>query len=194
MVKGAKMKSVQKIIFIVLGVMAVNATYGSVQMCMSNDVAVSVVLDPSISISSYQPTSSGTSNQWGATGTWKVTTSSTSYGTIRGRSACLSQNYGLTSVYNGGCGTNSTNCLYKGNNGVLIDNNKVVTGGEQNAVNGTGTSYCFCKITHPVASLWGFYNSHGSLSACLSRCAYNCGYYVQNDDTFRSALFGSVAN
>ena len=54
--------------------------------------------------------------------------------------------------------------------------------------------YCWCKMTHPVASRWVFGNDSGSASNCASNCARDCGFIVQNYEAMRAGLFGSVAN
>ena len=53
--------------------------------------------------------------------------------------------------------------------------------------------YCWCKITHPVSSLWAFFLDYGSASRCASYCANYCGYDVQVSVALRAGLFGSVA-
>ena len=157
-------KYINKIIFVTLLIIAIYPAYSAVDMCVA-DNSTAIVLDPSIGGSNYS--SNSTTATW-----WTVF----NYGTIVGVYACLSSKQNL-SQYN----------VYSANNGVLVDNNVTVTGGEQNG------QHCWCKITHPVASLWGFNSSPGSLSVCVSNCASYCGNFVRDNATFRSALFGSVA-
>ena len=156
-------KYINKIIFVTLLIIAIYPAYSAVDMCVA-DNSTAIVLDPSIGGSNIN--SNSTTATW-----WTVF----NYGTIVGVYACLKQNL---SQYN----------VYSANNGVLVDNNVTVTGGEQNGV------HCWCKITHPVASLWGFYYSHNALSSCVLSCASDCGAAVQVNATFRSALFRSVAD
>ena len=94
-----------------------------------------------------------------------------SYGTIRGISACLSSNYGKS---RGGYVAD------------LHDNNELVIGGEKNG------EHCWCKMTHPAASLWVFYGTYSSASDCAINCARDCGNSVRNRSDMRSGLFGSV--
>ena len=93
------------------------------------------------------------------------------YGTVRGISACLSSNYGKS---------------LGGYVADLHDNNELVVGGETNG------EHCWCKMTHPAASLWVFRHTYSSASDCADLCANNCGYYVRYYSGMRSGLFGSV--
>jgi len=93
------------------------------------------------------------------------------YGTVRGISACLSSNYGKS---RGGYVAD------------LHDNNELVVGGETNG------EHCWCKMTHPAASLWVFNDTNSSASGCASRCAGYCGNNVRSNSDMRSGLFGSV--
>ncbi|MBR5354808.1 MAG: hypothetical protein IK122_01630, partial [Alphaproteobacteria bacterium] len=96
-----------------------------------------------------------------------------SYGTIRGISACLSSNYGKSQ---GGTVSN------------LHDNGELVIGGETNG------EYCWCKMTHPVASLWVYSHVRSPASECAAYCGRGCGYYVRisNVPALRRGLFGSA--
>jgi len=141
------------------------------EMCITED-AVPIVLDASsTSVTSF-------SNKV-ATTTWYA---STNYGTFVGRSACLSSNY--NTGWHG---------VYKANDGVLIDNGAVVVGGEYNSAS-NGTLYCWCKLIHPVVSLWVYYFSRSSVSSCITDCNYYCAYDFKNYDTSRKALIGSVTD
>ena len=93
------------------------------------------------------------------------------YGTIRGISACLSSNYGKS---------------LGGYVADLHDNNELVVGGETNG------AHCWCKMTHPAASLWVFDYTFSSASACAYYCANYCGDSVRSNSVMRSGLFGSV--
>ena len=55
-----------------------------------------------------------------------------------------------------------------------------------------GGQYCWCRATHPVASLWVF-GVVGSSDACAHDCARYCAYNVQARAAFRAGVFGSVA-
>lgn len=78
---------------------------------------------------------------------------------IQGTSACLSSDHGVAQFG-----------AYTDNNGILIDNNKVVVGGERNG------KTCWCKITYPIASIWAMRDnsSWSSLNSCATNCAYWC--------------------
>ena len=52
--------------------------------------------------------------------------------------------------------------------------------------------YCWCRLTHPVSSLWVSYD-YGSASMCTSYCTTHCGIAVRDEASFRARLFGSVA-
>ena len=93
------------------------------------------------------------------------------YGTVRGISACLSSNYGKS---------------YGGAVADLHDNNELVVGGETNG------EHCWCKMTHPAASLWVFNYTSSSASDCAISCADGCGNSVRGYSGMRSGLFGSV--
>ena len=143
----------KKILFAALAMCAVVPAL-AVSVCAKNSV-VTVVLDPSIAISSY--------TQNAATNSWKAVAS---YGTITGISTCL-----------------ATSGTFGVANAAIESPGGETTGGK-----------CWCKMTHPMASRWVFYNDLGSASNCASYCAYSCGTYVQSNGAMRAGLFGSVAN
>ena len=154
------MKYIHKIIFITILTIISVPSYAGIKMCSANDT-VTVVLDPSISLNYNGNSGYSAVSAW----RWKF-----SYGTVRGRSACLSDTKGL-----GGTGAVYT--------GVLRDNDKLVVGGEQNG------GKCFCRITHPVASKWIYASDYGtSVTSCASRCAGACANYY----TYRDILFNSA--
>jgi hypothetical protein len=155
----AKIRYINKIILLFCA-MIISPAY-SLDMCAENNSVV-VVLDPSINLSS----SSGHNN----TATFKVVGS---YGTLTGVSACLSF---------------SGSGVYTANNGLLMDNGDVVTGGEQNG------QYCWCQITHPVKTLWFYYGywTSGGLSTCLANCANSCGLDVKGTSSKRATVFNTV--
>lgn len=41
---------------------------------------------------------------------------------------------------------------------------------------------------------WIYYTTYGSVAACGSLCADDCGYYVRFDTSFRGSVFGLVGN
>ena len=143
-------------------IMAIPTVAPSATMCSKNDT-ITIMLDPSIGDSSNSTYGYST-----AQSTWWT---AFPYGTVRGISACLSSKYGQSL---GGAVAD------------LHDNNALVVGGETNG------EHCWCKMTHPAASLWVFRNTFSSASDCASSCAYRCGYDVQAYSAMRSGLFGSV--
>ena len=131
-------------------------------MCSKNDT-ITIMLDPSVGNSTNSTYGYSTANS-----TWWT---AFPYGTVRGISACLSSNYGKSL---GGAVAD------------LHDNNELVVGGETNG------EHCWCKMTHPAASLWVFYSTYSSASDCAYYCASRCGSNVRGDSAMRSGLFGSV--
>ena len=131
-------------------------------MCTANDT-VAVVIDPSINLSGWTFDAKS--------GTWSVWSS---YGTIRGISACLNTKPGGTVAH-----------LYDtDNNG----NNHLVTGSEKYG------HYCWCRFSHPVSSLWVFrYSDIGSGSPCTSYCARSCALTLTGDYTLFIAFLNSIS-
>ena len=149
-----------KRIIMMLIMMITIPTYATT-MCAANDT-VAVVLDPSLSITNYTSDNTAfTFSFWNAQGTYY------------GIAACISSNKGKSQ---GGYVSRLTDTI----NGET----KLITGGEKNGNN------CWCRLTHPVSSLWVFNNSH---SSCTSLCANFCGSYARSYDVLRGGLFGSVA-
>jgi len=150
----------------------------AVDVCTTND-SISVILDPNIVPTSAVPTETDGSRFWA------ITYSNGSQ--VKGDSTCLTSNYELDNFE-----------VYRNNNGLLMDNGAVITGGEQNGL------YCWCKITFPVVSYWIFRDSHGSQQACTNNCSYYCAkYYIDYDDItrmgnyvnalmYRKALFNAI--
>ena len=135
-------------------------------MCTANDT-VAVLLDPSIGITNYS---------YNATmGTWWVWSDSW---TVYGVSACLNSNKGK------GIGGTVPHLHDTDNDG----NDHLVTGSEKYG------RYCWCRLTHPVSSLWAFHDDRGSASACASNCAYLCGRDVRDNVVLRAGLIGSISN
>ena len=132
-------------------------------------LAVSVCTKDSIVSVVLDPDVGGSSYTYNnATGVWKTVFS---YGNVSGISTCSA------SKPSGGMGAIRTT------DGEYL----TASGGE------TGGQYCWCKMTHPMSSLWAFAYDYGSASNCASACAYHCGYYVRSDAALRAGLFGSVA-
>ena len=132
-------------------------------------VAVSVCAKDSVVTVVLDPsigTSSYTYNN--STGTWKMVFS---YGNVSGISTCVS------TAPNGSMGATQTT------DGTPL----VATGGE--AVGG----YCWCKMTHPMSSLWAFSFDRVYVSDCTSLCSRDCSVYASRYADMRSGLFGSVA-
>ena len=92
-------------------------------------------------------------------------TTTFAYGIVKGVSACTS--------FSGGSQGNTTK--------------NEITRGERNG------QYCWCRLTHPVSSLWAFIHDRGSASNCASYCTNYCGSRVQPYAALRAGLFGSVA-
>ncbi len=53
--------------------------------------------------------------------------------------------------------------------------------------------YCWCKMTHPMSSLWAFYSDRRDASTCTSDCTNYCGHAARDYSDVRGGLFGSVA-
>lgn len=88
-----------------------------------------------------------------------------SYGKIYGMAACITTN-----------GTQGA-----------TNSSLTINGGELNG------GYCWCKITHPVSSLWACSGrGNGTLNNCVASCAKLCGETFVNTINFRRGLFSSV--
>ena len=132
-------------------------------------VAVSVCAKDSVVTVVLDPSINGNSYTYNnSTGTWKTVFS---YGNVSGISTCTS------TAPSGSMGTVKTA------DGTHLS----ASGGE------TGGQYCWCKMTHPMSSLWAFTYDYGSAAACASDCANYCGRSVQRNAALRGGLFGSVA-
>ena len=57
-----------------------------------------------------------------------------------------------------------------------------------------GNKHCWCKMTSPAVSRWGFIFSYTSAGDCAINCAYACAIRFQSFAAFRSALFGSLSD
>ena len=133
-------------------------------MCAANDT-VAVVLDPLLSFTYYN--SNATMGTWSA---WNA------QGTVYGISACLNSNQGKS---RGGTVARLTDT----NNGET----KLVVGSEKYG------RYCWCRLTHPVSSLWEFNRDYSSAADCASSCAPNCAEAFYAYNYLRVGLVGSVA-
>ncbi len=104
------------------------------------------------------------------TKTWKVPFP---YGTISGMSTCVSAK-GKT-----GQSTLTTNDTYLES-----------PGGE------TSVGNCWCKMTHPMNSLWAhwFDNGYPNSYYCASSCTNYCRDMFKNRPALRGLIFGSVAD
>ena len=155
----------KKFLIIIAGLIITAPSYATT-MCTIND-SVGVVLDPSITIKG--------SNRNDTMGTWWAWSDSW---TVYGISACLNSNNGKS------MGGTVAHLHDTDNDG----NDHLVTGGEKYG------RYCWCRLTHPVSSVWAFAYDRGSASNCVSRCTSGCGEAVHGYVALREGLFGSVAN
>ena len=129
-------------------------------------LGVSVCMKDSVVSVVLDPSIGGNSYTYNnSTGVWKTVFS---YGNVSGISTCVS------TAPTGSRGSTTTSA------GTPLES----PGGE------TSGSYCWCKMTHPMSSLWAFNNSY---SNCASYCTRNCGDYVLDSAGLRGGLFGSVA-
>lgn len=140
----------------------------AVDVCVSDDTVAVVVKGQSTNIG---PTAEG---QGGVV--WKSTNSNGDI-VIQGTSACLNSLHGVTQWE-----------VYTENNGVIIENNAVVVGGERNG------KYCFCKITYPVVSLWVNRDPAvwASESVCASNCAYWCVQFTYGSSPMLKPLLNTI--
>lgn len=153
-----------KRVMILLAMLIITVPVHATTMCAANDT-VAVVLDPSLGITNYSR--NDTMGTWWA---WNA------QGTVYGISACLNSNQGKS---RGGTVARLTDT----NNGET----NLVVGSEKYG------RYCWCRLTHPVSSLWAFINDHGSAARCASNCTYDCGDNFRNSGALRVGLVGSVA-
>ena len=132
-------------------------------------VAVSVCVKDSVVTVVLDPSIGGNSyTHNNSTGTWKTVFS---YGNVSGISTCVA------TAPSGSMGTVKT-----------ADGTHLSASGGQ-----TSGQYCWCKMTHPMSSLWAFRADRGSASDCASSCTDYCGNRVQGNAALRGGLFGSVA-
>ena len=132
-------------------------------------VAVSVCAKDSVVTVVLDPSIGGNSyTHNNSTGTWKTVFS---YGNVSGISTCVA------TAPSGSRGTVKT-----------ADGTHLSASGGQ-----TSGQYCWCKMTHPMSSLWAVRGDYGSASYCASHCTDACGDNVRAHADLRGGLFGSVA-
>lgn len=132
-------------------------------------VAVSVCAKDSVVTVVLDPSINGNSyTHNNSTGTWKTVFS---YGNVSGISTCVA------TAPSGSMGTVKT-----------ADGTHLSASGGQ-----TSGQYCWCKMTHPMSSLWAFRIDSGCAAYCASYCSDYCGSRVQFRAALRGGLFGSVA-
>jgi hypothetical protein len=89
-----------------------------------------------------------------------------------------------------GCELLEIHCLQSSTNGEYAESG--------NPIPDKDGKFCWVRIKFkdkdgtPAASLWVFYYSYSSASACAYRCASACGDGVRFYSVMRSGLFGSV--
>ena len=133
-------------------------------MCAAND-SVGIILDPNIAIKGY---SYNTNTWWIWSDSW----------TVYGVGACLNSSRG------------------KGMGGAVPHLHDTDNDGNEHLVTGSEIygRYCWCRLTHPVSSLWAFNYDYGSASYCASYCTNYCGTNVRGFVALRAGLFGSITN
>ncbi len=132
-------------------------------ICLQND-SVAIILDPSIPELSHGVDKSV--NTW-----W----TQFPYGRISGISACLDKKLSATFL-------TETKSTYTSNQG----EEKLVKGGEKYG------QYCWCKITHPVSSLWLYHRDYGNKDTCISNCLGNCSWHIGDTYDMRSSILKSI--
>lgn len=132
-------------------------------------LGVSVCAKDSVVTVVLDPSIGGNSSTYNnSTGTWKTVFS---YGNVSGISTCVA------TAPSGSMGATKTS------EGTPLN----AAGGE------TAGRYCWCKMTHPMSSLWAFRNAVEDAEYCASDCTRGCGAATQVYDALRSGLFRSVA-
>lgn len=97
------------------------------------------------------------------------------------------------------CTTNDTSVPIKG---IAMCSNQQAdtTDGTSDAITTVSSStdttnmYCWCKMVEPAVSPWIYVSQTVSASECASLCSYVCAGRIRNNSTYRSVLFGSLAN
>ena len=134
-------------------------------MCTKNDT-VAIVLDPSAMFVNAEM-SYNTS-----TFTWSIWNE---YGTIHGIAACLNSDHGLKQ------GGTAAHLRDINNDGEEV----MVKGGERYG------HYCWCRMTHPVSSLWVLYGYRGTN---CGNCDYICANNVKQISNIYNGIFASISN
>ena len=125
--------------------------------------SVAVILDPTIAGTAGNTLDS-------TLGTWYATFP---YGKIYGISACIDTNWGKS---------------IGGYVETLTDTN-----GNRMQGNEKLGQYCWCKLTHPVASRWVYFSNSASQGGnCADWCLSKCGERSMKTQSLRVGLFGSV--
>ena len=132
----------------------------------SDDIVVNFFMDPSVAGESYVYDEAN-----------KVWSTRFKWGVISG--------YAMCSAYGTDSSTGKVFSMGKTEEN-LEDKGASITGVEKR--------YCWCKMTHPAASLWVFGYDAGSLASCASHCASSCGDNARDNSALRVGLFGSVVN
>ena len=161
----------KKVIYLLIGVL-LSLPSVATEMCARNDTVV-IPLDATVNGTGRGQ--DGTESMW-----WTIF----SYGRVYGLSTCLSADEG--GAPNGGMGTT------KNSKGQTLPNDEALAGRSGTDADGNERRYCWCKMTHPMSSLWVFSVDFGSASYCSSTCTSNCGALVQSSAALRGVLFGSV--
>ncbi|MCQ2582168.1 MAG: hypothetical protein MJ170_04320 [Alphaproteobacteria bacterium] len=101
---------------------------------------------------------------------------------------------GTTYTYDAGAMTWKTVFSYGNVSGVAVCNDTSGSWGVSTTTEQleTGGVMCWCKMTHPAVSLWGFRYAYSSSSDCAYGCADACGDGVRYYADFRSGVFSSV--
>lgn len=111
-------------------------------------------------------------NDW----TWRT---DFSYGALVGEATCLNptnghpQNDTITGLTVRNDGTNVPNDFPKG-------------------MQGTQNFFCWCRITHPINTIWVYSNRFANGAACTNDCTTYCANTVQGNLSMRKAMFNSI--
>ncbi len=97
------------------------------------------------------------------------------------------------------CTTNDTSVPIKG---IAMCSNQgaSVTGDTSDAITTVSSSTdttntrCWCKMVEPAVSPWVYAFNYQEAANCAFMCSYSCARNANSSSSFRSALFGSLAN
>ena len=151
-----------KKILLIIAGLIIATTTYATTMCTATD-SVGIVLDPNITMKGF---SSNTNTWWVWSDSW----------TVYGVGACLNSNRSK------GMGGTVAHLHDTDNDG----KDRLVTGGDRYG------RYCWCRLTHPVSSLWTFYYDFGAPSSCASQCTNRCGYRAYADVAFCAGMINSI--